>query len=173
MKKIIMSAVALTAIMGSVNVASAADGINIFSDVKVKGQIRPRAEYVDVTDNGRDKGAALTARTHLVVSAGLLGVENLSATVGIQSVNNFGYTHYDSKANGQDQYEVIKDPNFAMLSEASLNYKTGKTALHAGRSQLNLDNQRFIGTVGWRQLERSYDTVSATDNSIENLKIFA
>ena len=173
MKKIIMSAVALSAVMGTTSIASAADGINIFDDVKVKGQIRPRAEYVDIKDNGKNKGAAMTARTHIAVTAGLLGVENLTATVGIQSVNNFGYNHYNSTANGETTYEVIKDPNFAMLSEASIDYKVGKTALHAGRSHVNLDNQRFIGTVGWRQVERSYDTVYAADNSIENLNILA
>jgi len=174
MKKILMSAVALTAIMGTGTTLSAADdGINILNDVKIKGQIRPRAEYVDITDNGKSKGAAITARTHLVVSAGLLGVENLSATIGLQSVNNFGYNHYNSTDNGQTTYQVIKDPNFAMLSEASIDYSTGKTALHAGRSQVNLDNQRFIGTVGWRQVERSYDTVYAANNDIENLNILA
>ena len=173
MKKILMSAVALTAIMSSGTALSADDGINILNDVTVKGQIRPRGEYVDVADNGKGVGKAFTARTHLVVSAGLLGVENLSATIGLQSVNNFGYNGYNSTDNGVTSREVIKDPNFAMLSEASIDYKVGKTALHAGRSQVNLDNQRFIGTVGWRQVERSYDTVYAADNSIENLNILA
>jgi hypothetical protein len=68
---------------------------------------------------------------------------------------------------------VIKDPQFAMLSEASLDYSIGKTALHVGRSQINLDNQRFIGTVGWRQNERSYDTVYVTNNDLENLNVLA
>ena len=60
-----------------------------------------------------------------------------------------------------------------MLSEASIDYSAGKTALHLGRSQVNLDNQRFIGTVGWRQVERSYDTVYAANSDVENLSILA
>jgi hypothetical protein len=170
MKKIVMSAFALTAIMGSASVASAADGINIFNDIKLKGEIRPRYEMADVKDNGVDAGQAFTARTHLAVTAGLLEVEGLSATVGIQTVNNFGYTNY---APEDGAYDKILDPQVAMLSEASVDYEAGKTALHAGRSQLNLDNQRFIGTVGWRQVERSYDTVSATNTDIENLELMA
>ncbi|MDQ7067025.1 MAG: hypothetical protein Q9M40_02895 [Sulfurimonas sp.] len=79
-------------------------------------------------------------------------------------------THFQATA--PKKYEVINDPNAAMLSEASLEYKLGNTKAHAGRSQLNLDNQRFIGTVGWRQLERSYDTLSVTNNDIENLDIY-
>jgi len=163
---------AMPLLVSSLSVSSFADeGLNIFSDVKLKGEIRPRYEMADVVDNGKDKANAYTARTHLVVSANFMEVENLSATVGIQSVNNFGYDKYNSTANGETTYDVVKDPNFAMLSEASLDYKTGKTAFHVGRSHVNLDNQRFIGTVGWRQVERSYDTAYVADNSIENLTV--
>ena len=173
MKKIVMSAVALTAMMGSTSALSAADGINIFNDIKLKGEIRPRYEIADVKDNSKEKGQAFTARTHLVISSGLLGVDGLSATVGIQTVNNFGYTNYNSTNNGNTKYDVIVDPQFAMLSEASVDYSLGKTALHAGRSQVNLDNQRFIGTVGWRQNERSYDTLYVANNDVKNLNVMA
>jgi len=173
MKKIVMSAVALTAMMGSTSVVSAEDGFNIFSDIKLKGQVRPRYEIADVKDNGLEKGQAFTVRTHLSVTAGLLEVEGLSATLGIQTINNLGYTNYSLPSTSPKKYDVVNDPQAAMLSEASVDYKVGKTAIHAGRSQLNLDNQRFIGTVGWRQLERSYDTVSATNTDIENLEVMA
>ncbi len=176
MKKITMSAVALTAILGSMSSLSAADtqsGISIFNDAKFSGEIRPRYEYTNVKDNGIDAANAFTARTHLKVKAGLLGVDGLSTTIGIQSVNNFGYTNYNSTANSQTQYDVIVDPQFAMLSEASIDYTTEKTTLHAGRSQINLDNQRFIGTVGWRQNERSYDTVYVANSDLENLTLLA
>jgi hypothetical protein len=171
MKKILISTVALTAIIGSTNIVSAADGINIFNDIKLKGEIRPRYEMANVDKPSTKTANAFTARTHLTITTGLFKIENLSATIGIQSVNNFGYTSYNSTNNGNTQYDVIKDPQFAMLSEASLDYKVAKTALHGGRSQLNLDNQRFIGTVGWRQIERSYDTISATSTDIENLEL--
>jgi len=174
MKRLLLSMAAMPLMVGGLSVsASANDGINILNDVKVKGQIRPRYEYAEVKDNSKDAGNAFTTRTHLVVTAGLLGVENLTTTIGLQSVNNFGYTNYNSTANGNTQYDVIKDPNFAMLSEASLDYTVDKTVLHVGRSQVNLDNQRFIGTVGWRQVERSYDTVYAANSSVKNLSLLA
>ncbi|QSZ42329.1 hypothetical protein GJV85_09485 [Sulfurimonas aquatica] len=172
MKKLLLSMATVPLLVGGLSVSASADGINIFSDAKLKGEIRPRFETADVIDNGKDAATSFTARTHLSVSAGLLEVEGLSATVGIQSVNSFGYESYNSTLNGETTYDVIKDPQFAMISEASLNYKTGKTDIHAGRSQLNLDNQRFIGTVGWRQLERSYDTVSVTNTDVKNLKVY-
>ncbi len=181
MKKITMSAVALTAILGSMSSLSAADaqsGINILNDIKLKGEIRPRYEYADVDKSSTTSANAFTNRLHLAATAGLLGVDGLTTTLGVQTVNNFGWNDYNlphgTNANSSGlTYDVINDPNAAMLSEATLDYKIGKTALHTGRSQINLDNQRFIGTVGWRQLERSYDTVYVANNSVKNLNLLA
>jgi len=173
MKKITMSAVALTAILGSFNSVSAADGISILKNIQVDGQIRPRYEYADVKDNGKDAANAYTARTKIKVNANLLGVEGLTTNIGVISVNNFGSDKYNSTNNGEIQYDVIKDPQKAMISNADINYKIDKTTLHAGRSQINLDNQRFIGTVGWRQFERSYDSLYVSNNSIEGLSLLA
>jgi len=36
---------------------------------------------------------------------------------------------------------------------------------------VNLDNQRFVGTVNWRQMPQTFDSVSITDHSIENLEL--
>lgn len=177
MKKITMSAVALTAIMGSFSSVSAADGINILDDLKVDGQIRPRYEMVDDGNSGTANANAYTARTKLKVTGNLLDVDGLSASVGIISVNNFGSHEYNwngtSYNDGSKNYATVMDPQAAMISNAEINYKVGDTLLHAGRGQVNLDNQRFIGTVGWRQFERSYDTVFVANNSIKNLSVLA
>ncbi len=176
MKKITMSAVALTAIMGSFSSVSAADGINILSDLQLKGEIRPRYEMADDNNANHSKANAYTARTKLKVTGKLLDVDGLTASVGIISVNNFGshtynLPHSDLYKDGTKPYAAVNDPQAAMISNAEINYKTGDTTLHAGRSPINLDNQRFIGTVGWRQLERSYDAVYAANSSVKNLSL--
>ena len=174
MKRLFLSMAAVPLMVGSLSVsASANDGINILNNVKLKGEIRPRYEYADVNDNGKDAANAFTARTHLVATGGLLGVDGLTATVGIQSVNNFGYTDYAPASSEVGKYDKIVDPQQAMLSEASLDYSIEKTAIHAGRSHVNLDNQRFIGTVGWRQSERSYDSLYVANSSVKNLSLLA
>lgn len=174
MKKLLLSMAAMPLMVGALSVsANAAEGVNILSDIKFDGEIRPRYEYADVKDNGKDAANAYTARVKLKATANLFEIEGLSTSVGIISVNNFGSDKYNSTANGNTQYDVIKDPQKAMISNAELNYTMGKTTFHAGRSQVNLDNQRFIGTVGWRQFERSYDTVYVADNSVENLSVLA
>jgi hypothetical protein len=178
MKKITMSAVALTAIMGSFSSVSAADGMNILNNVKLDAQIRPRYEMVDDGNSAHANANAVTARTKLKVSGNLFDVDGLNASVGVISVNNFGYHSYNAKdgnnyTDGTKPYAVVLDPQKAMISNAEITYKTGDTLLHAGRGQVNLDNQRFIGTVGWRQLERSYDSVFVANNSIKNLSVLA
>jgi hypothetical protein len=177
MKKITMSAVALTAIMGSFSSVSAADGINILDNLVLDGEIRPRYEMVDDNIATHAKANAYTARTKLKVTGNLLDVDGLSASVGIISVNNFGSHEYNWNGtaynDGTKNYATVMDPQAAMISNAEINYKTGDTLLHAGRGQVNLDNQRFIGTVGWRQLERSYDSVFVANNSVKNLSVLA
>jgi len=177
MKKITMSAVALTAIMGSFSSVSAADGLNILDDLKFDAQIRPRYEMVDDGLNATSNANAITARTKLKVTGNIFGVDGLSASVGVISVNNFGYEDYNwntsNNYDGLKRYSVVMDPQKAIISNAELNYKIGDTLIHAGRGQVNLDNQRFIGTVGWRQLERSYDSVFVANNSVKNLSILA
>lgn len=163
-----LSMVAAPLMVGSMaSVASAADGFNIFSDAKFSGEIRPRYENAD-KKGGADSASAYTARTRLAVEAGLLEVDGLKAKVGVTSVNNFGYTDY-APENGA--YDLILDPQQAIVSEAYISYTAADTTLLAGRSFVNLDDQRFIGTVGWRQMERSYDTATVVNKSIEGLTL--
>ena len=177
MKKITMSAVALTVILGSFSSVSAANGINIFDNMKLKGEIRPRYENVDDGHAATADANAYTVRTKLSVTSDLFGMDGLTATIGGISVNNLGSHEYNwntsSYSDGIKPYSVVMDPQKAMISNAEINYTFDKTILHAGRGQVNLDNQRFIGTVGWRQLERSYDSVFVANNSITNLSVLA
>ena len=171
-----MSAVALTAILGSMSSLSAADaqsGINILNNAKFSGEIRPRYEFAD-KDNTLDAANAITARIRLAVASdSLFEVDGLSAKVGITTVNNFGYSDYNDVPGQASKYDLILDPQQAMLSEAYVAYTAADTTLLAGRSFVNLDDQRFIGTVGWRQMERAYDTVTLINKSAKDLTILA
>lgn len=173
MRRVLLSVVVTPLLMGSFSALSASEGVTILDDLELSGEFRPRYERVDVKDNGKDTANALTTKTTLTLKASLLGVEGLSTNVGVTSVNNFGYDNYNSTSNGKTEYDVIVDPQQAMMSDANIEYKMGKTLFHAGRSAINLDNQRFIGTVGWRQMPRAYDTLYVSDSSINNLNLLA
>lgn len=169
MRKTLLSLAALPLMVGGMSVsASAAEEMSLVDDLAFSGEIRPRYERADVKDNNLKTANAITARTRLAVTGKLLGVEGLSGKVGVTSVNNFGYNAYSPATAG---YDTILDAQQAVLSEAYVAYTKGDTKALAGRSFVNLDDQRFIGTVGWRQMERSYDTVTVMNSSVENLSL--
>ncbi|MBU0631624.1 alginate export family protein [bacterium] len=172
MKKVLLSVAAVPFLLGGLSIdVQAEDGFNILSDVKFSGEIRPRYEYVDIKNNGADAGNAFTTRTSLGVNANLFEINALSTYLEVTSVNNFGYDNYNSTANSKTQYDTIVDPQQARVTQAYVDYSIKKTLIRAGRQDVNLDNQRFIGTVNWRQMKQTYDAVAVVDNSVENLSL--
>ncbi len=59
------------------------------------------------------------------------------------------------------QYAVVADPESIDLNRAQIMYKVKDFALTVGRQRINLDDQRFIGSIAWRQNEQTFDAVRA------------
>lgn len=70
---------------------------------------------------------------------------------------------YNSTTNGETQYPVVADPaNFTAVNRfAIINKSLEHTTLTAGRQRIALDDQRFVGNVGWRQNEQTLDALRA------------
>jgi hypothetical protein len=70
---------------------------------------------------------------------------------------------YNSTTNGQTQYPVVADPaNFTAMNRFEvINKSLDHTTLTAGRQRIVLDDQRFVGNVGWRQNEQTLDALRA------------
>lgn len=70
---------------------------------------------------------------------------------------------YDSTVNGQTQYPVVADPaGFAAINRLALiNESLPSTKLTLGRQRIVLDDSRFVGNVGWRQHEQTFDGLRA------------
>lgn len=70
---------------------------------------------------------------------------------------------YNSTTNGQTQYPVVADPaNFTAMNRFEvINKSLERTTLTAGRQRIVLDDQRFVGNVGWRQNEQTFDALRA------------
>ena len=174
MKKLMLSLAAAPVMLGSVSVCMAAEeGFDIFDGVTFKGEIRPRYEYSDIADNDKDAANAFTTRTTLGVGSNkTFGAEWLGAYVEVTSVNNFGYDNYNSTANGKTDYDVIVDPNQARATQAYLDVKLpANTLIRGGRQVVNLDNQRFIGSVGWRQMFQTFDAAAVVSKPVDGLSL--
>ena len=81
-------------------------------------------------------------------------------------------TDYNSKLNGNTAFPVIADPMYTEMNQAYISYTGIKnTTVKYGRQRINLDNQRFVGGVGWRQNEQTYDGVTIVNTGIKDTTI--
>jgi hypothetical protein len=161
MKTIKLSLAAAMAAAVATTGASANMLEEIISNPQLDIEIRPRYEYVD-QDNNLDSAKALTVRTAIGVKMGLLGVEGLNAQLQGMSVDHFGLvTDYAPESAG---YSVVADPAQTRMTQANISYTyEGFTGI-VGRKMVVLDNARFIGNVGWRQMPQTYDLVAGIYN---------
>lgn len=59
------------------------------------------------------------------------------------------------------QFAVVPDPHNLEINRLQMQYTAGRSALTLGRQRINLDDQRWVGSVGWRQNEQTFDAVRA------------
>ncbi|MBI2383383.1 MAG: alginate export family protein [Gammaproteobacteria bacterium] len=121
--------------------------------------LRLRHESVD-TDNPAKKDAeANTVRTRLGYTTGAWN--GFDAGIEFEGVSHIGSANYSPTPAGS--YAVVADPDSNELNQAYIRY-TGiaGTTLKYGRQRIVLDNARFVGNVGWRQNEQTYDALSVT-----------
>ncbi|MES2492918.1 MAG: alginate export family protein [Pseudomonadota bacterium] len=79
-------------------------------------------------------------------------------TLGILNDYN-GFPFAATSHQRRPEYAVVADPQTVELNRLQLQYKTKQAALTIGRQRINLDDQRFVGSVGWRQNEQTFDAV--------------
>ena len=141
---------------------------NLFTQGKPILDLRYRYEHVD-QDNALNNANAQTIRTRVGFQTGKW--YGLSALVEADNVSRIGDASYNSFRNGQSDYSVVADPDGTEINQALLRYdhKYGSAVL--GRQRINLDNQRFVGGVAWRQNEQTYDGVLGQLKPLDGLTL--
>ena len=140
---------------------SIASGItNALSDSKANLSFRARYEGVnqDGVANATNKDAtAVTIRSRITLKTGAyqglsfgLEVDNVTALVDDYNDLTFDYSGDDA---------VIADPEITDINQAYVKYTNGGLKATVGRQRILQNNQRFVGGVGWRQNEQTYDGV--------------
>lgn len=79
--------------------------------------------------------------------------------------------HYNSGVNGKTLYPLVADPQNVEANRVQLQYRTKPLVVTVGRQRINLDDQRFVGSVGWRQNEQTFDAVRVEYMGVKNLKV--
>ncbi|MCP4001949.1 MAG: alginate export family protein [Gammaproteobacteria bacterium] len=154
--------------------ASAANVGTDIADAFKNGQFnvdfRYRYEFVD-QDSFADDANASTLRTRLVFKSA--EYKDFFVTINMDDVRTIGNGNYNSTRNGKTGYPVVADPKGTDLNLASVTYTglDGGTIV-AGRQRIIRGNSRFIGNVGWRQNEQTYDAATIDYAVTDKLQVF-
>src|SRR5690606_16801110 len=118
-------------------------------------EMRPRYEGVDQAGFAHD-AEAFTVRTRLGWETG--DRNDLKALIEFEDVRQLGDEDYNSGINGKGLYPTIADPEVTELNRLQVGWAPNKAfAATLGRQRITFDDQRFIGAVGWRQDEQTFD----------------
>ena len=117
-----------------------------------------------------DDATASTLRTRLNYQTGEWS--HLSAFLEADNVTVLGNNQtYNSTVNGVTDRPIVADPEYTEVNQAYLQLKLGTFAGTAGRQRIVLDNARFIGNVGWRQNEQTYDAVTLKSSALRKTQL--
>jgi hypothetical protein len=132
-------------------------------------QLNSRLRYENAQQDHLAREAnALTLRTRLAYTTAAWS--GFDAQLEFEGTSVLGDDDYNSGDNGRTQFPVIADPKGSEFNQAWIRY-TGlpQTTLRLGRQRLILDNARFIGNVGWRQNEQTFDALWLGTRAIPGL----
>ena len=137
---------------------------------KVHFDFRYRYEQVD-QQGFEDDAYASTLRTRLnYTTAEWNGLTAMLEAANVLVVGQ--YDLYNSTTNGATDRPVVADPKYTEINQAWLQYKRGSFTGIGGRQVINLDNQRFVGNVAWRQNDQTYDAVTLKLGAIPRTQLF-
>ena len=126
---------------------------------QIKLDLRYRFENVNEEDVARKTANADTLRLRL----GYLTPKfwDFQAYAEYEGNQDIFTNQYNSTRNRKTQYSTIADPQENEINQLWIGYfGLRATEVKVGRQRITYDNHRFIGNVGWRQLEQTYDSVA-------------
>ena len=172
-KKSYLSIVSGLLACGMTFVAQAQEGVSgeldkIVSEGSVKLDLRYRFENVD-DDSFRKDANASTLRTRVTFQSGkLAGFDGL---VEFDNVTYVGNDNFNSTENGVLDRPVVADPKGTEVNQAKLTYTWNDLVNSYGRQRILHGSQRFVGGVGWRQNEQTYDGFRAKWGNAEAVQL--
>ena len=145
--------------------SSLLDSIHLF------GTARLRYEYADFNKPNVKDANLLSLRARLGVKTdSIYGFKFLAEAEGngpLTGADRYG-PFPPPNNNGR---AVIADPDSFLLNRLQLSYSSDviDTTVTVGRQYLKFSDQRFIGAIGWRQNDQTFDAAVIENHSIENL----
>ncbi|MBL0211737.1 MAG: alginate export family protein [Holophagaceae bacterium] len=151
---------ALTATASSLLAADESSPIKALASGKASLELRTRYEHVD--DAAALKTAdTLTNRLALAWRSG--SWRGISAFAQFENISTLAEPRYfvPQTGYGRSVRAVVADPPLSQLNQFYVEWK----GLRVGRQAINLDNQRFVGSVAWRQNDQTFTGATFTNKS--------
>lgn len=166
----------ISIIVLSVGFISAASAEHSLAEAVAGGEfhVNFRLRFEDVEQNtptGDIKADALTLRTRLNYKTA--SYKNLTGFIEIDdntAISDVDYRTWPGDANNAGT-AIIADPEGTEVNQFWLNLHLNDNDIKWGRQRIALDNHRFIGTVGWRQNEQTYDALSVVSAMLDKTSI--
>ena len=150
----------------------AADPASAITSGKATVSVRYRFENVDQDGFVEDANAS-TARLRLNYRTGQWN--GWSAFAEYDHIFHVLLTDFNSGAGtspDKGAYPIVADPKGTDLNQLYFDYSMSPDwTFRVGRQRINLDNQRFVGGVGWRQNEQTFDALNLTMQAIRNTRL--
>lgn len=141
---------------------------------KILVNSRLRWEYAD--QSGLRAANAETLRTRFgITTAPLYGFQGMLEGENVTSLGNENdYNAAGSNPGGAGR-TIIADPPTTELNQVWLSYVTTNylpTMVKGGRQRIVLDNARFVGDVGWRQNQQTFDAATIESTPVKDLDVY-
>ncbi len=156
----------------------AATPMEALVDADVDLNFRYRFENVD-QEGFEEEANASTLKSRLTYNSGTW--QGASLTMEFDHVTAVGSDkNYFDTRNGvtntkgfDGSHPTVADPEGANLNQAYLQFEgLADTRFRGGRQRILLDNQRFVGGVGWRQNEQTYDALTLQNTALPDTTLF-
>lgn len=143
------------------------DVIEALAGRKIYLDVRGRVEVAEM--DRKDLSQAWTLRARL--GCGSLPYDGFSLYAEMEDIRSIVDGLYNAAGtNGQAGKTVIADPLDTELNQAYFKYSHEIIDVILGRQRIILDDARFVGNVGWRQNEQTFDAAAVILKPKENLK---
>lgn len=162
MIKIITIAAAATGFAAAAPAAAeAAEQAEAPQELRIVPILDARARY-EAVEQGALEADALTVRLRAGAEARVGPFSLLAEAEGtvapVDDYNAFPFP-LPGESQRRPQHAVVADPENAELNRLQLRYGFDGGAVTVGRQRIALDDQRWVGSVGWRQNEQTFDAL--------------
>ena len=167
MKKLRFTSAALFVVLGLQPAIGFSESATSVSEMLSEGDtslnFRYRFELVD--QDGIDANAeASTLKSRLTYKTAELN--GFTGLLEVDNVTVVGAEQYKTPTNGLGAYPIVADPDGTDLNQLSIAYTADDLTATMGRQRILHGGQRFVGGVGFRQNEQTYDALTLSTKSL-------